>query len=333
MKIPYQKYTFTIEAVEELYLPHYKGSTFRGGFGNMFKRVACALRRQDCSDCMLRSRCIYAYIFETPSFEGAEIMNMHKYEKVPHPFVIEPPLIGSEFNQESVRTLNKSRSVNPGEKIEFNLILIGRATEYLPYFIFTFDELGKTGIGKGRGKYRLIEVSIVNSLSKRICVYKENEITIGGIHTDEIDIPDVFKSSNKNSELTLHLITPLRIKYNRDLVVKLEFHILIRNLLRRFGLLYYFHCGQKTPTWDHREIIDHAEAITILESRLKWYDWERYSFRQNTRMRLGGLVGEVAYSGKLLPFMPLLRAGEILHAGKGTSFGLGKYQVVLKKDF
>ncbi|MFN3535182.1 MAG: CRISPR system precrRNA processing endoribonuclease RAMP protein Cas6 [Desulfatiglandales bacterium] len=334
MQIPYQKYTFTIEAVEELHLPYYKGSTFRGGFGNMFKKVACALRRQDCTDCMLRSRCIYAYVFETPSFEGAEIMNMHKYEKVPHPFVIEPPLIGSDFNPESRGILNKSWSVSPGEKIEFNLILIGRATEYLPYFIFTFDELGKIGIGKGRGKYRLIEVSIANdSPSKRICVYNESERTVGNIHTDEIYIPDDFRTSDKVSELTLHLITPLRIKYNRDLVVKLGFHILIRNLLRRLGLLYYFHCGQKKPIWDHREIIDHAESIKILDSRLKWYDWERYSFRQNTRMRLGGLLGEIAYSGEIEPFMPLLRAGEILHAGKGTSFGLGKYRIAQKKDF
>ncbi|MFN3395994.1 MAG: hypothetical protein ACK4Z9_04280, partial [Thermodesulfovibrionales bacterium] len=92
MQIPYQKFTLTIEAIEELHLPYYKGSTFRGGFGNMFRRIVCALKRQDCTDCMLKSRCIYAYVFETPPSDEADIMNMHKYEKVPHPFVIEPPL-------------------------------------------------------------------------------------------------------------------------------------------------------------------------------------------------------------------------------------------------
>ena len=39
MIIRYQKYNFTIEASEPLLLPVYKGSTFRGAFGNAFKRV------------------------------------------------------------------------------------------------------------------------------------------------------------------------------------------------------------------------------------------------------------------------------------------------------
>jgi hypothetical protein len=44
-------------------------------------------------------------------------------------------------------------------------------------------------------------------------------------------------------------------------------------------------------------------------------------------MRLGGIVGEITYTGNLEPFIPLLRAGEILHAGKNTSFGLGRYTI------
>jgi len=43
-------------------------------------------------------------------------------------------------------------------------------------------------------------------------------------------------------------------------------------------------------------------------------------------MRMGGFVGEVVYEGDIRPYLPLLRAGEVFHAGKGTSFGLGKYE-------
>jgi len=44
-------------------------------------------------------------------------------------------------------------------------------------------------------------------------------------------------------------------------------------------------------------------------------------------MTMGGFVGEVEYQGELGEFVPLLRIGEKIHLGKGTGFGLGRYQV------
>ncbi len=309
MKIPYQKYTLSITAEEELHLPYYKGSTFRGGFGNMFRRIVCALRRQDCLDCILKRSCIYAYVFETSPPDNTSVMNMHKYEKIPHPFVIEPP----EGND---------KHYEPGSTVIFNLLLIGRAIDYLPYFIYTFEELGKVGIGKGRGKYNLTEVRVADKDGR--IVYMKKDRIIRPLKPSILNFPD-FIISDKISSVTLRFITPLRIKYNRDLVVTPDFHILIRNLLRRLGLLYYFHCAGHEPSWNHKEIIDHAHTVSISSSSLRWYDWERYSSRQDSRMRLGGLIGEITYIGNIEPFIPLLKAGEIMHIGKGTSFGLGRF--------
>jgi hypothetical protein len=67
---------------------------------------------------------------------------MLKYEKAPHPFIIEPPL-------------EKKQVYDAGDEIIFNLILIGQAAEYLPYFIYGFEEMGEKGIGKGRGRFKL----------------------------------------------------------------------------------------------------------------------------------------------------------------------------------
>ncbi len=329
MKIYYQKYTFTIEALDILYLPYYKGSTFRGGFGNLFRKIVCPLKKMECLSCPIMLKCIYAYIFETPSKEDAEIMNMHKYEKVPHPFVLEPPLEENEFSLSSEIQQNQNKLIQPGSKIDFNLILIGKATDYLPYFIYTFEELGKIGIGKKRGRYRLKEVklSVDKTNSHKITVYNGVEKVLRHGAISEIHIPENFKATGKLSELTIQFQTPLRIKYNRELVVRPEFHILIRNLLRRIGLLYYFHCGGKRPTWDFRAIIEHAQRVEIKDSKLKWFDWERYSTRQNTRMKLGGLIGQTTYTGDIEQFLPILKTGEILHAGKNTTFGLGKYKI------
>jgi CRISPR/Cas system endoribonuclease Cas6 (RAMP superfamily) len=44
-------------------------------------------------------------------------------------------------------------------------------------------------------------------------------------------------------------------------------------------------------------------------------------------MKLGGLIGSIVYYGPISPFRSLINVGELLHVGKGTSFGLGKYLI------
>jgi CRISPR/Cas system endoribonuclease Cas6 (RAMP superfamily) len=44
-------------------------------------------------------------------------------------------------------------------------------------------------------------------------------------------------------------------------------------------------------------------------------------------MKLGGVVGRLVLEGDLAPFVPLLRTAEIVHVGKGATFGLGKLAV------
>jgi hypothetical protein len=111
-------------------LPPYSGSTLRGGFGHAFRRIVCALKGKECTDCLLRDQCIYAYVFETPVPDDAQMMR--KYTVAPHPFILEP-------------SVKNQRTYKEGEDLSFGLTLIGRATDYLPYFIYTFDELGRIG--------------------------------------------------------------------------------------------------------------------------------------------------------------------------------------------
>ena len=140
----FSKFTFVIRCKSLLLLPPYKGSRFRGGFGHAFRRITCALKGKECGDCLLKEQCVYAYVFETPISADAQMMR--KYTVAPHPFVLEPPI--------DTRT-----TYEQGEELSFGLTLIGHGTDFLPYFIYTFDELGRIGIGKGKGKYELVEVA------------------------------------------------------------------------------------------------------------------------------------------------------------------------------
>ena len=84
------KFKFKIVAEDKLCLPQYKGSTFRGGFGNTLRKVVCIAKKEECCTCLLKEKCIYSYIFETPPPKNTKILR--KYPYAPHPFVIEPPL-------------------------------------------------------------------------------------------------------------------------------------------------------------------------------------------------------------------------------------------------
>lgn len=76
------------------------------------------------------------------------------------------------------------------------------------------------------------------------------------------------------------------------------------------------------------EFLDAADGVRIASSELSWQDWERWSQRPRTSMKLGGIVGRLVLEGVgLQSFALLLAAAEALHAGKGATFGLGRVRV------
>jgi CRISPR/Cas system endoribonuclease Cas6 (RAMP superfamily) len=106
-----------------------------------------------------------------------------------------------------------------------------------------------------------------------------------------------------------------------------NFEILLRNLLRRLSWLAEIHCGERWEL-DYKELLFKArEKVHITHRRLLWQDWERYSSRQRTRLKVGGFVGQITFEGKLEEFLPFLKLGEYLHVRKGTVYGLGKYRI------
>ncbi len=151
----FAKFQFLLKASNCINLPVYKGSTFRGGFGHAFKKVVCVHpvrrsrkslnpaetiltsdpavgqrgiisngvnREKICASCLLKGKCVYSYVFETPP--PPDTSKMRKYPFAPHPFIITPPLEEKRMYQE-------------GDTLCFELTLIGKSIDYLPYFICT----------------------------------------------------------------------------------------------------------------------------------------------------------------------------------------------------
>jgi hypothetical protein len=305
------RYRITISAGPQgLSLPPYKGAVFRGGFGSVFRRVACALREQECLHCLLKENCPYAYIFETSP--PADTQALRNYESIPRPFVLEPPV--------EIKT-----DYSPGERLDFNLVLIGRAIDYLPYFVVVFREMGQAGLGRGRRPFILEEVTALG-LEQTDLLYTRATNTVRSIDLSYSGATLIAQTSLQGNQLRVEFETPIRLVDGGRQAEVPEFHIFFRQALRRISALAYFHHGHSLDA-DYAGLAERSRRVTLVENKTRRHGYERFSRRQNQRINMGGLVGTAVYEGNLAEFLPWLALGEHVHVGKNTVFGLGKYRI------
>ncbi len=309
-------FRFVCTAREEIRLPRYAGSTLRGGFGNALKSTVCTNPSRSCDDCLVRDKCVYRYVFTTPLPPDSSVMT--KYEHVPRPFVLSPPFADNNVYRR-------------GETLLYKLTLVGRAIEFLPYFIYAVIRLGEGGFGKGRGRFFLESVEDVLDSNRAIYTPDTPRITRRFQRTG-LDFTGDFDSFDTRdcSSITLRYLTPLRLVYRGTVEEVPEFHILFRNILRRVRLLSRFHCGGDLAV-EHKALISDARKVRIRDSGIRWFSFRRWRKEPERTMRLGGILGRVTYdipdAAPLERFLPYLRAGQYVHAGKSTTFGLGEYVI------
>lgn len=314
-QIPYVRLAYTYECQEELLLPAFKGSALRGAFGHALKKVTCVQRRAACDDCLLRATCVYLYVFETPPPPDSRRLRL--YPAAPHPFVLRPPL-------------DRREQFPPGEKLTGELLLIGKAIDFLPYFVYALEVLGQTGLGRGRGRAQLREVQELDRDGQaHRSLYTG---TTGPLNPPArlawAEVKNAAgQAPSRPLDLEVEFLTPVRVKFQGRFLEQLEYHHLIRSLLRRLASLAYFHAGLDPEDFDFKQTIAAATRVTSRSRRLQWQDWERYSARQQTRMLMGGLLGAISFQQVPPPDLSLLVTGEQLHVGKMASFGLGQYRL------
>lgn len=310
--LTYARFRFHLRVKTLMVLPPYKGAVFRGAFGNRLKRLVCVAPRTDCRDCLVHARCLYLTLFEPQPPSG--YADAGKFRQAPRPYVLNPPLTPRQV-------------FHPGEILDFELVLIGPAIDALPYFIHIFQELGQKGLGPERGRYALLQVEVWQN-GGAVPLYAHDTFFA---HRFAVESgPPVMPGDDAVTAVTLELLTPMRLKVRGDLATSLTFLLFWEHLSRRLDLLAAFY-GQAGGGVAWSVLGSRAATIATQTDRLQWYDWERYSRRQQESMKLGGLQGTITFRGNLGPFLPYLRLGEHLHVGQGTTFGLGGYR--LATDF
>lgn len=303
---------FTLEITRQVSLSEFAGSTLRGAFGTVFRKIICAQRqRENCKGCYLQNTCAYAIIFTPGNLQDSPYFP--KNESLPPPFL---------FHIEEEKT-----SFSAGEEINLVLTLVGKGADYFPYFFIVLQELGRQGFGiRGdggqRGSFDIKMITDDLSPDGQVIFTSEKETNISPLHREKLG--NFFQTIDNLLLLKVHYLTPFRVKWQGRLCSDIQFHILIRNILRRLSALYFL--SEHEPLQlDYRSLISQAEDIQTVQSQFQWREYSRYSSRQKEKMQLGGVTGWALYEGEgLSQFHPFLKAAEFMSAGKGTTFGFGK---------
>ncbi len=319
-------FRFHLESKGSLRMPAYnKGNVIRGGFGSTFRRIVCHANCREPESCELRSVCPYTAVFQPFVPEGSE--KISKNRDIPRPFVIKPPLETKE-------------TYLPGERLSFDLVLVGKIKEYLAYFIVTFKELSQAGLGRNRAPVELVGVDNVGPDGVESTVYTRNDNLVRP-PTDTISWADLCASHGSNNgsmnspqdgsanatRVTLRFLTPAMLRADGLLVRRPTFGPLAKRLRDRINALSYFYCGAGLDI-DFKAFGEQAEKIATVSDSTNWVDSSRYSRRREVTHDLSGFVGEVTFEGELGTFLPYLKLGEYLHVGKNAVFGNGWYEIV-----
>ena len=246
-----QRFRFHLEPKAPLRMPTYnKGNVIRGGFGSTFRRIVCHANCREPESCELRGVCPYTAVFQPFVPEGSEKISRNR--DIPRPFVIKPPLETKEMYL-------------PGDRLSFDVVLVGRIKDYLPYFIVTFKELSQAGLGRGRVPVELVAVDHVNSDGAEVPVYtKETNLVRppgsaiswpglcaaygannGSMNSPQDGSVNPSEASGANvTRVTLRFLTPTMLKADGVQARRPAFGPIAKRLRDRINALSYFYCGE-----------------------------------------------------------------------------------------
>lgn len=321
------KFEIVLQSQTEAILPALIGSTLRGAFGHALKAISCSMSHQNCDQCFLSDVCNYTTIFEPTS--------KNKLNNLPRPFVFSPPI--PPLTKEISKTNTLKIRVSANGEISFGLILIGDAVNKLPYFIYAFELMARHGLGSERHSFKVVEVFQVNENSQKYLIYEPHYYQIETFESKTLKDYVVSRLENieTSNNLKIRLETPLRIRRkdqfgHQFLLEEITFFEFFKQCSLRLKLLSENY-GMPLD-YDYQNLMKKSQTIEISENNLWRHDSMRYSNRQNEKLDLDGMLGEIKFGGQNLKlYLPYLLAAEFLQIGSACGLGLGKFCILGKR--
>lgn len=282
----------TLHANRSVHWPHFAGSRIRGAFGRALRLTACITGKPDCNGCAMRAHCAYGAVFDPvpPSHP------LHpSFQNGLPAYIVQLPPLGAQ-------------QLYPGDSAEFSLRLLPGTKQH----------------------HNLIEQVLRNAVNQHL--FRPGDCTLQKIERTTLIAPEEPSdmSSSALTGIDIQWVTPVRLQHQGKPLFRpqdLSADTLASAAWRRY--LQWCQFTRQSPS-SIQPYLDAAKTCALETRNLQWHDISRYSNTQQRHLPLGGLIGAAHLTGPdqaLKAMLPALRLGELLHIGKETVFGLGRYQL------
>lgn len=303
LQIRYVRLHYSLELLEDTELPANKASMLRGGMGEMLLRMNC-IGDRDCKQCQFESECLVR-------------RTMYSRMEITPAFMSSTDSVGYVLDCE-----NYERSFRAGDTIEFTLMLIGRTIVYFSQFLQAFQYLGAYGVGRNRSRYRIKSLTATRGEP----ILDNNNIYMANLKV--MHVADYVRyrwgKTGPAGHIVLH--TPMTIKHQGEQMRHLNAEAMLVACERR---LYILNCyeGIDAGRIDWRGHVPEMTERRIVERSVPRFS-STHAAEGNGHMAWHGIIGDGDLCNVDDTARALLLAGELLHIGKNTSFGFGRFTLI-----
>lgn len=306
LQVRFVKLHFTAAFCVDSILPRDKVSAIRGGMGEMLLRMNCVRDRQ-CGTCDFDRECTVQKILYSP------------FDRKPD-FVTTDGGVGYVLECENYQEYFKA-----GEKLDFYLILFGKTIVHFYQLYQAISMLGEQeGLGKYHARYHII--GIKNMEGMLISDGKTVDMDRYVVHMlyDYIMFRNLrYGTFTGKKDALLIFDSPLALKYQGEFLTEFQMEAILTSIRRR---VYILDCFEGIES-DNFYQTENSSIPKILRQEYHQASVSRYSMRKNKKMILQGIRGSVLLTEITEDVWMLLLIGELIHIGKYTSFGFGRFHL------
>lgn len=312
--LPIYHIRFVIEAQTNLHMGPQVGAQLRATLWHALNSFACTEPTQQNNPAHTQN-CPMCFLLELQS-------RSPRGENPPRPFAIRPPL--------GVRA-EDDRIYQRGEQFEVGMALFGDVITLFPYLVQGMRIAGEQGVGYGRGRFVLVDIVNYHPLAgTEKSLMARSIIALPQIAVCASDVQE-FAAKLPGDSVRLRFLTPTQIKDGGHMLTRPLFAPIIARVLERCqSIAYHYSAIEVQPEiWQplYLHLKEEAQSIQVKQDNTRNIHVMSGSRRTNQVHDIGGIVGDVLFSGDLTPFHKWLVWGASLQVGKNTIKGAGWYEI------